>query len=300
MALVGSGVRFCIGVLSTGTPQLDVVFEDCCVGDACAASSSHQLWSFVHVTGRHKRQGLLESATQEGHCMARRVTTDGAWGESKYDQVELDVGLLPCTARAHHAAYDCTQLWSLPALNTSRWYNRVESTHRIPPPFTPTVPAASSPAARKSGKILCWILAYPPTHANRATAVNQTWGRRCDTLLFMSSELFPDMAVVKLDIGGPEARYGAKERDCINHEHNPHLHTTQTHPCALAAARRFNRGDPVGNTVHGAIPSSLAFCIIMPCGVSYYRVNVGLLHGRLAKQLLPHAYVCIMHIRLHT
>ena len=171
-----------------------------------------------HCQGRHKRQGLLENAARGGYCMGRYVGANVAWGSTVSDQVELDVGLLPCTAKTHHPVYDCTQLWSLPALNTSRWYNRVESTHRIPPPATsaasggtqaartPQAEDAAAALARKSGRVLCWILAYPPTHANRATAVNQTWGRRCDTLLFMSSELFPDMPVVKLDIGGPEAR----------------------------------------------------------------------------------------------
>ena len=57
-----------------------------------------------------------------------------------------------------------------------------------------------------AGRVLCWILTYPKTHENRAVAVNRTWGPRCDTFLIMTSEDFPTMPVVTLDLGGPEGR----------------------------------------------------------------------------------------------
>ena len=37
-------------------------------------------------------------------------------------------------------------------------------------------------------RILCWISTYPPNHQTKATAVRDTWGKRCDKILFMSNE----------------------------------------------------------------------------------------------------------------
>ena len=37
-------------------------------------------------------------------------------------------------------------------------------------------------------KILCWIMTSPANHKTHAAAVKDTWGRRCNYLLFVSSE----------------------------------------------------------------------------------------------------------------
>lgn len=43
---------------------------------------------------------------------------------------------------------------------------------------------------RDEVKILCWVLTYPLNHKTKATAVKDTWGKRCNKLVFIST--FPD------------------------------------------------------------------------------------------------------------
>ena len=37
-------------------------------------------------------------------------------------------------------------------------------------------------------RILCWVMTTPANHDNKALAVKETWGPRCNVLLFISTE----------------------------------------------------------------------------------------------------------------
>merc|ERR1719187_843785 len=47
-------------------------------------------------------------------------------------------------------------------------------------------------------RVLCWVNTHPPNHAKKAVHVRATWGKRCDKLLFMSTEADDDLGAVAL------------------------------------------------------------------------------------------------------
>lgn len=53
-------------------------------------------------------------------------------------------------------------------------------------------------------KILCWVFTHPENHYTKVPAVRNTWGRRCNKLLFMSTEEiegFPDVIALPIEDG---------------------------------------------------------------------------------------------------
>ena len=58
--------------------------------------------------------------------------------------------------------------------------------HKIPQPIHNSNELADKLA--KEIKIVCWILTMPSNHEKRVKHVKATWGRRCNVLVFMSSQ----------------------------------------------------------------------------------------------------------------
>jgi hypothetical protein len=44
---------------------------------------------------------------------------------------------------------------------------------------------------KKDVKLLCWVFTHPANHHSRSIHVKNTWGQRCNKLIFMSSSSDP-------------------------------------------------------------------------------------------------------------
>ena len=70
---------------------------------------------------------------------------------------------------------------------------------RAPKPKSDHVGNKIRPANHTIGskpRIFCWVSTYPANHRTKATAVRNTWGQRCDNILFVSNEdgmVFPKL-----------------------------------------------------------------------------------------------------------
>lgn len=56
-------------------------------------------------------------------------------------------------------------------------------------------------AEMRSVRVLCWVNTYHKSHAQRVRAIQRTWGKKCDKILFMSD--IEDLAMPTVRITAP-------------------------------------------------------------------------------------------------
>ena len=75
----------------------------------------------------------------------------------------------------------------------------------------------------KEVRILCWIMTSPENHKLKAIHVKKTWGKRCNKLLFMSSEADVELGTIALpEVEGRTHLWG-KTKDAFSYIYYNHF-----------------------------------------------------------------------------
>lgn len=73
-------------------------------------------------------------------------------------------------------------------------------------------------------KVLCWIMTNPSNHKTKAIHVKNTWGSRCNKLLFMSSAVDSDLGTIALPVNEGRDALWDKTKHAFLYVHQHHLH----------------------------------------------------------------------------
>lgn len=76
----------------------------------------------------------------------------------------------------------------------------------------------------KNIRILCWILTTPENHQTKAIHVNATWGKHCNKLLFMSSQVDQNIdGVIALPVKEGRSTLWDKTRSALQYVYMHHF-----------------------------------------------------------------------------
>lgn len=73
---------------------------------------------------------------------------------------------------------------------------------------------------KKEVRLLCWVMTNPNNHKKKARHVKRTWGKRCNILLFMSSEFDDELPTVKLNVGEGRENLWMKVKEAFTYVYN--------------------------------------------------------------------------------
>ncbi len=171
----------------------------------CAPNNPYQRFAVHRAVGSSKFAYLRNEA--HGLCLRTSRVITG--------QQRTAVTLQPCSNA-------CAQLWNI-AVSEAHVSN-------IPPPMAPVAKKQSSAAKpprvkRSKDRIFCFVLTHPARHSTRARAINATWGRECTYLIFITSQMDPDLPTVVANLSMPDSRNAlwAKSKEAFMYAYRHYL-----------------------------------------------------------------------------
>ena len=75
----------------------------------------------------------------------------------------------------------------------------------------------------KDVRVLCWVLTMPENHKKKAIHVKNTWGKRCNKLLFMSTTADSEINSISLPVQEKRSSLWDKTRFALQYIYNYHF-----------------------------------------------------------------------------
>jgi hypothetical protein len=72
-------------------------------------------------------------------------------------------------------------------------------------------------------RVLCWVMTGPENHQTKAIHIKNTWGKRCNKLLFMSSQSDSDLPAIALPVEEGRNNLWDKTKSAFQYIYRNHL-----------------------------------------------------------------------------
>lgn len=72
-------------------------------------------------------------------------------------------------------------------------------------------------------RVVCWVMTRPETHEKKAVHVKATWGKRCNKLIFMSSQNDDNLGAIDLGVGDGRDHLWGKTKAAFKYLYDHHL-----------------------------------------------------------------------------
>lgn len=72
-------------------------------------------------------------------------------------------------------------------------------------------------------RLLCWVMTTPANHKTRAVHIRNTWGKRCNKLLFMSTSVDVELGSVALPVKEGRDPLWDKTKNAFQYVYNHHF-----------------------------------------------------------------------------